>query len=151
MPNLTVSLTENEKILIGNELEKLFSFQDRPFSKDKRAHLVTEIASYGYPFGSIMLGIRAMFSEELKRITLADILSSCSEKISHEDEHQDNRESCDNCLGCGCVIMSDENKYHFSLACTCSNGNSFIQRHFARWNGEKTQYRGKRLLTKVHG
>lgn len=137
MQNLTVTLTDNEQSMIASELEKLYSFQDRPLSKEKRVLIVQEIVSHGYPFKAIIQGIRDMFSDDLKTIKLASILQSIQEKIVVEEIQISD---CDDCDGRGLVILLSDTRYEKVFACLCKNGFRWIERGLAQWSGEQAQF-----------
>ena len=136
MNALTVLLTDDEIGLISTEIEKLYSFQDRPLAKEKKAYLVQEISSHNYPFKAIIQGIRGMFSEELRAIKLASILDSIREQI--EPSTMDKQE-CVECDGTGRIIMVDDRKYESLFACNCPNGNRYFSQGLVRWCGDNVQ------------
>ena len=81
MNELTRSLSQSELSQIGTEIEKLFAFQDRPLSVEKKAMLVQEIADIGFPFDAIIKGIRSLFLEELKAVKLSAIYEAISYEV----------------------------------------------------------------------
>lgn len=143
MNELTLSLSDEEAGLIGNELTRLFLFQDRPFGKEKQAAFIDEIRGWGYPAGAIVSGIRKLMSEDLKSLKLATIKDAASDFVHTEVT----RVPCKYCDTRGIVSMTDENKYEFALACICANGDRSRKSGLATWNGEKFQLRGGRTLT----
>jgi len=79
MSALITCLSDEEKVAVGNELEKLFMFQDRPLAAPKKALLVSEISKKGMSFDAIVKGIRNLFSEDLKEVKLSRIENSIRE------------------------------------------------------------------------
>lgn len=144
MNELTLSLSDEETGLIGNELNRLFLFQDRPFGKEKQAAIIDEIRGWGYPAGAIISGIRKLMSEDLKSLKLATIKDAVGDFVYTEVRV---RTPCKYCDTRGVVLMKDENKYEFSLACICANGDRSRKGGLANWNGQKFQLRGGRTLT----
>lgn len=136
MNDLIVPLTDDEKGMVANELDKLYSFQDRPLSKEKKAHMVQEITTHGYPFKAVIQGIRDMFSEELKAIKLASILESIREKIEPGSIESTD---CDKCDKSGFVILADPNYYEKMFACVCPNASKWSGSKLVRWGGDEVQ------------
>lgn len=136
MNELTTPLDDNDKIRIGNELEKLFVLQDRPMSKEKKVILLDELGQTGYPAQAILAGIKSLQAEDLKSIKFANLLDAIKDKMTYEEEV---KTQCEKCDGRGIVTMRNKDKYQFALACVCVNGNAFAGRGNARWNGERYQ------------
>jgi hypothetical protein len=129
---------DREKILLGNEIEKLFVLQDRPISKEKKAILVGEISNSGIPIGPLLSGLRKLMGEDLKTIKKATILEAARDFIVDTyDQVQ-----CDYCSE-GMVVTKDPEGRYFSLACTCPKGNG---KRLVRWNGQASQQINDRLL-----
>lgn len=145
MNELTNYLSEQEKILIANELDRLFALQDRPLNKEKKSALIDEIANTGIPAGPMLAGIRGLMAEDLKSIKFATIIDAARKLIVNVQEH---REDCDFCGGVGSFPMKDENKYTYSLGCKCLNGSNLCDKEkLVQWNGEDRQFSNKRWLT----
>lgn len=136
MNELTVPLDDNDKIRIGNELERLFVLQDRPIAKEKKLILVDEICKTGYPIDAIMAGIKSLESEDMKNVKFAHLVDAIKDKMTYEEERA---ARCDYCDGRGMVTMRNKDKYQFALACVCVNGNRFHSQGNARWNGQQFQ------------
>lgn len=144
MNELTIYLSEDEIGMIGNELNKLFLFQDRPFSKEKQSAFLEEIRGWGIPFNAIVSGIRKLKAEDLKSLKLAAIRDAASQFFFHGEEN----EKCSECLS-GIILMRDEKNYQFSLACRCQRGNTKkMNLGLVGWNGEETQFSKNRLLVR---
>ena len=118
MQELVRPLADNEKILVANELEKLFAFQDRSLGKEKKALLIQEIGTMGIPAGALIKGIRSLMADDLKTIKLADIRDSALKFVF--DVHES--VACGDCGQSGIIVMADEKRRLFSLACSCRNG-----------------------------
>lgn len=136
MRELMVPIDDNDKIRIGNELEKLFVLQDRPLSKDKKVLLIDEICQTGFPVAAIIAGLKSLQAENLKAVKFANIVDAIRDKMTYEEE-QSTR--CDFCDSRGLITMRNKDRYQFALACTCVNGNRFASQGNARWNGERYQ------------
>lgn len=142
MNELTVWLSDEEVGIIGNELNKLFLFQDRPFSKDKQAAFLEEIRGWGLPAGAIISGIRKLKSEDLKSLKLTTIREASHDFIAYSEE----TEKCDACIS-GVIIMHDEEKRQFALSCNCPRGRMVRNNsNLTGWNGANTQFSNKRVL-----
>jgi hypothetical protein len=136
MNELTVPLDDNDRIEIGNELEKLFILQDRPINKDKKAILVEELCLTGYPKSAILAGMKSLQAEDLKSVKFVHIVDAIKDKMTYEEEQATR---CDYCDSRGMVMMRNKDRYQFALACVCVNGNRFRSQGNARWNGQQFQ------------
>lgn len=135
------SLTETQKLQIGDELEKLFSLHDRPFSKSKSANFIEEFEKTGIPASAIISGIRGLFYEETGQIRFPQLVNAARSKIEHDEIITS---ECDHCYKMGLVMMRDDSNYEFSFLCTCGNAQKMEHLMTTRWNGEQFQlYRGK--------
>lgn len=137
--------SEDEKFLIGNELQKLFAFQDRNLTKEAKSLFINEFEASGIPPGAMIHGIRSLITEDLRQIKLNHILAAARGFMT-----QETREStkCDDCRKSGIVIMRDSDSREFALACHCQNGVGLNRAAgLVRWAGERTQMSGGRLLT----
>jgi hypothetical protein len=144
MNALVLPLTDDEKLQISAELEKLFAFQDRPLIDKKKALLVTAIADHGYPFGAIIAGIKSLFDEDLKSIKLPDILEACRNHIERGEETESI--NCVYCNGGGGIPLVDESKSERLFLCVCKNASRISHHRLARWNGQLVQIvKGKTL------
>lgn len=143
MNELMLSLSDEESALIGNELNRLFLFQDRPFGKEKQSAFIDEIRGWGFPAGAIISGIRKLMSEDLKSLKIATIKDAASDFV-HIDAGS--KTQCKYCDMRGVVLMKDENNYEFALACICGNGER-RRDDYSTWNGQKLQLFGGRTLT----
>jgi|SRR6185295_10212080 len=128
---------------IGEELEKLFSFQDRVLSDKKKTLIVEAIMKYNYPYGAVIAGIRKLAGDEMGNVKLNYILASIRTYLE-EDETQ----GCGNC-STGYVLMRDVEGRWFSLLCNCNAGMSKkMTQKVVSWNGEDNQYAKGRMLKK---
>lgn len=143
MHGLMTQLTDDEKAMVGNELDKLYSFQDRQLPKEKKAFIVQEIAVQGFPFKAIIAGIRSLFSEDLKSVKLATLSKAIRENINAPEEEEKSKD-CVHCSGVGSVTLCDEEKRGYALACTCTAGRK--HQRLVRWNGEFVQLSNGRTL-----
>lgn len=140
------SLTEAQKLQISDELEKLFTLQDRPFSSKKAAMFLEEFEKTDLPAGAIISGIRTlMYAEDIGKIEFPKILNAARSKVEHDEIKT---VECDNCFKTGMVMMKDENKYEFSFLCNCANAKKVSHLNLAKWNGENIQFRRDKKFTK---
>lgn len=141
MYEVTQLLTEQHKLLLGDELQKLFLLQDRPFSKEKSAAIIEELEKSGMPTGALISGIRSLMHEDLKVVKLSNILEAARDKMTAEEVE---KTECEACEGRGMVMMKDEAGYEFSFACGCGNALRVSNLKLARLNGDNIQlHRGK--------
>lgn len=144
MQNLILSLTEQEKLKVGDELARLFALQDLAFGKEKKAIFVDEISVLGLPYEAIIHGIRSLVMEDLRSIKLHLLTTAIREFIQQMPQSN----QCDECLS-GIVLLRDQEKRSFALGCNCEMG---IQRirglKLASWNGEQTMFIRNRILEK---
>lgn len=140
MQQLIPTLDDNEKIAIGNELDRLFMFQDRPpLTKEKKACLVEELAAAGYPVKSILSGISALIAEDMKVIKLSALKNSIEEFFARGSSEE--RIACEHCGKRGTVFLRDEEKRWYAFACICANGTNTVRAAgLARWSGQGTQF-----------
>lgn len=135
MQELANILSDTDRIVLGNELDKLFIFQDKPFSKEKKAIFVQEISSWGIPLGALLPGIRSLMSEDLKSIKIASIREAAEGFI----ERTSVLGNCSHCFG-GLVVMKFSTGHETSLACTCEAGYQKKRGlKLTQWNGENIQ------------
>lgn len=143
MNELMLSLSDEQVGLIGNELNRLFLFQDRPFGKDKQAAFLDEIRGWGYPAGAIISGIRKLMAEDLKSLKLATVKEAAREFIQQEDLFK-----CEECFS-GFIVMHDESRRDYSLACRCPAGQGKrATMGISSWDGQETQFSKDRILTR---
>jgi len=114
---LMTRLTENEKFILGNEIEKLFILQDRPIGKEKKTILVDELSMAGIPLQALFLALKKLRDEDLRAIKLATLKEAASEFIYRDPIGS----SCGNCAS-GIIIAANAKKYLFSFACSCEQG-----------------------------
>lgn len=145
MNELTALLDDRDKLMLGNELEKLFVFQDRPFSKEKKVLFIEELSLSGLPLPALLQGIRKLAAEDLKTIKLATIKEAANDCIVNSEE---DTSKCDHCGHGGLVCMKDPEARMYALACKCRNGDRLVSaQKLARWDGHETMFRNDRLLT----
>ncbi len=144
---LAVSLTQEDKVLVAEVLDKVFLYQDKPISAKRLAVYVDEICSWGYPLSAILDGLRSFFNLDVSHIKLAHIRDAIAECIpaSARAESQ-SVELCPYCHG-GLVTMrgTDGNgtvvSYRTSMACVCSRGDMYANKmRMVRWKGKRVQY-----------
>ena len=144
MHALTSLLTEEDKAAVSEELDRLFIFQDKPLTKEKKAALVEELVRLGIPVGALLQGIRSLMLEDMKTIKLWAIKEASLKFIQRGSERT---ERCEDCGRSGVIIMKDEEKREFALACRCPNG--LRMNHSSKltvWNGLETQRIRERTL-----
>lgn len=144
MNNLKQILSPLQISEINDCLEKLFVFQDKPISDNKKAILVTELLDMGFPFLAIVQGLKDLYQADLRNLKLAVIVDSIRKRIDVEAGLVE----CPYCLRGGAVLLLDiETRFQYALACKCSNGD--ITQKFqklVRWNGLNEQLsNGKKL------
>jgi hypothetical protein len=151
MNELTRLWLPEEQQAVAEALKKLFVLQGIP-KADKTIDemsmvFCTELMSKGFPPESVLAGIRKLGDDDLRTIKLSHVINASKEFIHHEEQA---RVSCDWCNGCGVVMMRNPDKYQFSLACKCPNGDAFAKQGNARWRGEQFQ-QGKHGLYEFEG
>lgn len=142
------SLAEAEKLLIANELEKLFVLQDRPFSSKKSMAYLEEFERSNLPMGAIIAGIRSLIHvENLSSLDFPRIAAAARSKIEHSDYETVKCETCD---GRGMVMMKNESFYEFAFKCNCANSSKVGHLGLAQWNGESVQIRNGNRFSLAH-
>lgn len=137
------SLTEVQKLQIADELEKLFTLQDRPFSQKRAAIFIEELEKSNLPAGAIISGIRSLMTDDLGKITYEMIFARSRSKIEREEIKS---KECDHCFGSGVVSMRDEVGYEFLYVCSCENSKKYQDCGLAKWNSEAIQiHNGKKF------
>lgn len=146
MNNLTRLWDANDESLVGDELKKLFIFQGIQKSQESintmASYFSTELSSRGFPVGSVISGLNKLKDEDLRTVKLSDVIRACKDFIQKPSQEKIH---CDHCFSSGLVMMRNEDRYKFSLACTCENGEAWAMKGNAKWNGEKFQH------SKAHG
>lgn len=146
MHELVKSWDDEETGLLAGELDRLFALQDKPLGKDKRAILVQEISRSGIPFKAVCQGIRKLVTEDLHSLKLSVIMEAALEFVFDRGDVV----RCTDCNGIGIIVMKDEAKRWFALACQCSNGNAKVaSMQLARWKGEEVQRGNSGLLCRA--
>ncbi len=139
------SLTEAEKLLIANELEKLFVLQDRPFSAKKSMAYLEEFERSNLPLGAIIAGIRSLIHvENISSLDFPRIASAARSKIERSEYET---VKCDSCDGRGMLMLRDESKYEYAFKCQCANASKEAHHNLAQWNGESFQMRGTKRFS----
>jgi len=142
------SLTEAEKLLISNELEKLFVLQDRPFSAKKSTAYIEEFEKSNLPMGAIIAGIRSLIHvENLPSLDFPKIAAAARSKIEHSEYETVKCETCD---GRGMLMMRNESFYEFAFKCHCANSSKVNHLVLAQWNGESVQLRNGNRFSLAH-
>lgn len=135
MQELANILSDTDRIVLGNELDKLFIFQDKPFSKEKKAIFVQEMSGWGIPLGALLSGIRSLMSEDLKVIKI-NMLREAADGFLNQIPLSS---SCGHCMS-GIVVLKIENGAETSLACICDAGYQKKRAlRLAQWSGENIQ------------
>ena len=147
MNELTVPWEDNDKIAVGNELEKLLVYQGIKFPKrdtmmDYIAALIRGMMESGIPCKAAVAGIRNLFTEDLKTVKLKYLIDECNKFF----ERDTSRHECEDCDGRGIILMRDEEKREFALRCRCPNGRRNSVAHLTEWNGEQFQVSKGRTL-----
>lgn len=147
MSEQTESYPGSDNAVFGDELEKLFVFQDKHLSREKKAILVDEIEKSSFPKGAVISGLRALHNEDLTSIKLGRILAAIRVFVAPSETAR----NCERCMD-GLIVMRDSNGYRYSLGCVCQRGN---QRSTAmgvvQWDGEATMQSNGRILSTVYG
>lgn len=149
---------------VGNELDKLFALQDRPFTKDKKFIFIEELEKFGFPLGAIIGGIRALMLEDMKIIKIVHVREAAKKFIEPEEKK---KIKCRWCGGVGAFCMREEAMLQmadewpkraegprfgrsYALACVCEAGTNLERSDGnVRWNGKGTQFSNGRMLTAV--
>lgn len=139
------SLTEAQKIQIADELEKLFTLQDRPFSQKRAAIFIEELEKSNLPAGAIVSGIRSLMADDLGKITFEMVYARSKSKIERTETKS---RDCEHCFGSGIVMMRDEVGYEFSFSCSCENSSRVSGLNLAKWNMEPIQVRNGKKFKK---
>lgn len=110
-------------------------------SKEKQAAFMDEIRGWGFPAGAIIMGIRKLMAEDLKSLKLATVKQAARESIHYEEAIK-----CGECLS-GLIVMHDEQRCDFSLACRCPAGQGkMATMGLVFWDGQETQFSKGRML-----
>lgn len=134
---------DNEKVLVGSELEKLWAFNDKHLTEEKKVFFVNEL-SLGFPVKAVLLGLKHLQNSDLKFIKMIDIKSASRKFIEKEKLN-----ACVNCSGEGVVSMVDDNDYDYSFSCNCELGIDIgTANKLVSWNGKDIQYIGYKKFTK---
>lgn len=139
-----INFDPKKETAIGDDLEKLFAFQDKHLSKEKKGILVRELMESRLPTGAIVLGLRDLMSEDLNTIKMGSIFAAARRHLEKED-----LVGCTDCAS-GFVVMKDDEGRSFSLACRCGAG-GVVQRAngMRRWSGDSSQMSNGRFLHKA--
>lgn len=143
MYEATRLLTEQHKFQIGDELQKLFLLQDRPYSKEKAAAIIEELEKSGLPAGALISGIRSLMHEDLRVVKLANILDAARENMTAEEVK---KTECDACDGRGMVMMKDSDDCEFSFACVCGNARRVSGLKLVQWNQQDFQLHNGKMF-----
>ena len=147
MLDLSIVFNDQEKMIIAEEIGKLFDLHDRPLKEEKRLFFLEEIVRCGYPLPSILAGLRKLMVEDITRISLNAILVAIEQST---EKTVFVKENCDDCLSLGLILLRDDRQYEFALSCICKNGDQFYGNGYVRWNGENIQFnKGRRLSRKL--
>lgn len=143
MSNQTALSPGNSIVQIEVELEKLFVFQDKHLSREKKAIIVNEILNANLPIGAVIQGIRSLMMEDLGSIKLGTLMHAIRK---HVFKNEDDAESCSECAS-GFLIMFDDQGRYFALACHCPAGQVRGRAHrIVGWKGLGTQHSNGRML-----
>lgn len=146
MPQIKSSQTILEKSneeIIGEDLEKLFAFQDKHLTREKKTILVKALLESQIPTGAIILGLRYLMNDDLSSIKMMTIIHAARMHIEPSTQNQ-----CGNCSE-GFVVMKDGDQRSFVLSCQCGFGMMRRQNGLVQWKGEDRQYSNNRYLSKV--
>ena len=136
------SLTEANKLQIADELERLFTLQDRPFSQKRAAIFIEELEKANLPVSAIIAGIRSLMTEDLSKISFEMIFARSRSKIEREEIKT---RDCDHCHGLGVVLMKDGSGYEFAFSCLCENAGRI--QGLMPWGGEPVQANQGKIMT----
>ena len=148
MNNLKPILSSLQISEINDCLEKLFVFQDKPISDNKKAILVTELLDMGLPYLAIVQGLKDLYQADLRTLKLAVIIDSIRKRIDVEA----GREECPYCFRGGAVLLLDiKTRFQYALACKCSSGDIAHKfQDLVRWNGLEQQTSNGKVLCASH-
>lgn len=134
----------NEDMIIDEDIEKLFAFQDKHLTKDKKAILVKALAESGIPTGAIVLGLRKLMYDDLPSIKMGIIINAARQFV----EKTEDAKSCTECAA-GVALLRDDQGKEYALACRCGSGFNAQRIHgIKRWGGQGTQMSNGRMLYK---
>lgn len=140
MSVLTISWDADEILAVETALKTLFKVQGYKGSDEHLTEnvglLANELSKRRSPVKAILAGLHELKFEDVSKINLFLIENAAKRHIEQSQEH---RIDCDYCSGSGVVTMRNKDKYQFSLACVCINGDTFAVQGNRRWNGERFQ------------
>lgn len=149
MHELTRLWGVSEQQEVAEALKKLFVLQGIPKADktiDEMAVVFcSELMSKGFHPNHILAALRELGDVDLRTIKLAHIVEAAKKYVEPEKIE---RIECDWCDGRGVVMLRNKDKYQFSFACKCFNGDRFAAQGNKRWNGEQFQ-EGKNGLYEV--
>lgn len=149
MNNLKLIWHESEKIKVESAIKDLFRCHGTKASENwlsETANLfATELSERSIPYQAILTALHELKFEDVNKISLHLIEQQAKKHVVHEEEQ---RSHCDWCDGRGVVMLRNKDKYQFSFACKCSNGDRFAAQGNKRWNGEQFQ-EGKQGLYEI--
>lgn len=132
----------NNDEAISYALDRLFSAQDRALNAEKKAFLLGELKESNLPPKAILQGIQKLAKDNLKQIKVWTLVEAANEFMEKKTEYQPAK--CDHCAGTGRVVMVDESRLFYSLACICENG--LRNKALESWNGQSQMFSKGRLL-----
>jgi hypothetical protein len=129
---------------ISDCLEKLFIFQDKPISENKKAILTQEIIDLGFPYVAIVQGLKSLYQQDIRTLKLAVIIDAIKKFI----DINLGRHECCSCNSNGAIISKDDEGRWYAMACKCSNGDlTYKFQNLVKWNGMDVQFSNGRNLT----
>lgn len=133
MNALNVLSDLNREEILGDELEKLFAFQDKHLSKDKSKILVQALLESNLPLKSILLGIEKLKNEDLSSIKLSTLFAAARSYVEQGEQIK----SCERCTD-GLISMKDHEDYRCAVACFCLRGQQRAKAlNIVIWNGKE--------------
>lgn len=138
MNELITSWGDSDLDAVSNELEKLFLLQDRPLPTEKKVLFLDELSRSGMPAAAILAGMRALMTDDdVTKLKISTILGAARANIDPAGIYE--IVPCFECDKRGVVLMVDDAKRWFALACRCSNGERWVAQGLARWWGGTVQ------------
>lgn len=123
--------SEDERVDIGNALDKLFVSQDKFLSNDKRTLLIGSLQECALPCGAVLKGLKSLYDADLKQVKLF-IIKNAIRKFIEKNQ----RPGCGRCSGSGYITMVDSKNNEFAFACLCELGHDKKDiEKLAQWNG----------------
>jgi len=136
--------TDQEKSDISNLLDKLWGFNDKFLSEDKRKMYITEFQESNYPAQAVIAGIKSLLTKEMLQIKMAFIKNAI-----HGFIDRNILDGCTDCGGSGFISVVDTFNNDYSFACNCMLGRAIHDREkLPLWGRKEFQSVNNKSFTK---